>query len=72
MKIEKETSTNLLYKDHPNKFINEMLLDLVKVFKLEIIREEIDNLNKLSDKGDEILKKINSLQQIKHKIQNHS
>lgn len=69
IKIEKQVSKNEAYLENEKKFVNELLFDLVKGYKIESINEEIEQLSKAADQGEN-LKKIVDLHKQKLKIEN--
>lgn len=69
IKIEKEISTNLYYQEHTNKFINNLLFDFVKRYKMLVLDLEIKNILNKVDKHEEDLKRIIFLQKLNQQIQ---
>ncbi len=70
IKIEKEFSKNPNYKESEKKIINEFLFDLVKAYKLEMVKEKIKLLESKNEenKSEEDLKNIVILYKNLHKI----
>lgn len=70
IRLEKEISKNKLYIENEKKFITEILGDLAKVFKIEILLEEKKLLDEKSEKTEEDIQKIGEIFKEIHKIKN--
>lgn len=70
IRLEKEISKNKLYIESEKKFVTEILGDLVKAFKIEILRDEKEYLDKKPEKTEEDIQKIGQIYQEIYKIKN--
>ncbi|MEA4910691.1 MAG: DNA primase [Candidatus Elulimicrobiales bacterium] len=70
IRIEKEISKNKLYIENEKKFITEILGDLAKVFKIEVLQEEKKLIENKSEKVEEDFQRIGEIYQEIHKIKN--
>jgi len=70
IRLEKEISKNKLYIENEKKFITEILGDLVKAFKIEILQDEKESLHKKLEKTEEDIQKIEQIYQEIYKIKN--
>lgn len=70
IRLEKEISKNKLYIENEKKFTTEILGDLVKAFKIEILQDEKESLHKKLEKTEEDIQKIEQIYQEIYKIKN--
>lgn len=70
IRIEKELSKNRLYIENEKKFISEIIGDLVKVFKVEVLQEEKKIIEIKSEKSKEDFERITEIYQEIYKIKN--
>lgn len=68
IRLEKEISKNKLYIENEKKFITEILGDLVKVFKVEVLEEGKNLIEKKEEKTKEDLQKIVEIYKEIHKL----
>ncbi|MEI6352649.1 MAG: DNA primase [Candidatus Nomurabacteria bacterium] len=52
-KLEKEFSKNKDYEEHEKKFIIKHLMDLARIYKIEVLQEEIKKIDEKKEKIDE-------------------
>lgn len=70
IRIERESVKSPVYKENEKKFIDEILSDLSKSFKIEILQDEIKILDRKESKTEDDLKDIVTIHKEIHKLKN--
>ena len=68
IRIERESVSSPVYKENEKKFIDELLLDLSRSYKVEFLQDEAKNLEKKNEKTEEDLKRLVLIHQEIHKL----